>query len=173
LPHFLLLENSPLLVGRGLAGVLGDIASLGYDARWGVLGAYHAGAPHARERLWLVAHAAGERCPEMPKRLSAEGDSGIKRVIQKEAVGADADCFGWQGQRQPGEGAKSRRDIEARSAIAGIPFASPWAECWHEDAPRVLGMANGVANRLDRFEAIGNGQVPAVVRLAWQTLAPR
>lgn len=55
-PRFALVENSPMLVGRGLAVVLGDLAAMGYDARWGVLGAGHVGAPHARERLWLVAY---------------------------------------------------------------------------------------------------------------------
>jgi len=55
-PRFALVENSPMLVDRGLAVVLGDLAALGYDARWGVLGAGHVGAPHSRERLWVVAH---------------------------------------------------------------------------------------------------------------------
>jgi site-specific DNA-cytosine methylase len=56
-PRFVFVENSPLLVGRGLARVLGDLASLGYDARWGVVGARNAGAPHKRDRIWIVAHA--------------------------------------------------------------------------------------------------------------------
>jgi DNA (cytosine-5)-methyltransferase 1 len=54
-PRYAFVENSPMLVGRGLARVLGDLAALGYDARWGVLGAHHVGAPHKRDRLWLVA----------------------------------------------------------------------------------------------------------------------
>ena len=55
LPRYVLVENSPLLVGRGLVRVLGDLAAMGYDARWGVVGACHAGAPHQRERIWIVA----------------------------------------------------------------------------------------------------------------------
>jgi DNA (cytosine-5)-methyltransferase 1 len=58
-PRFVFVENSPLLVGRGLVRVLADLATMGFDARWGVVGACHAGAPHERERLWLVAHANG------------------------------------------------------------------------------------------------------------------
>jgi DNA (cytosine-5)-methyltransferase 1 len=42
-------------VGRGLAVVLGDLAALGYDARWTVLGAHDVGAPHKRDRLWILA----------------------------------------------------------------------------------------------------------------------
>ncbi len=58
-PEFAFLENSPLLVGRGLARVLGDLAEIGYDAEWLVLGADAVGLPHHRSRLWLLAHAAG------------------------------------------------------------------------------------------------------------------
>ena len=53
-PQFVFVENSPALVARGLGTVLGDLAALGLDARWGVLGAVHAGAPHKRERIWIV-----------------------------------------------------------------------------------------------------------------------
>ena len=54
-PGNVFVENSPLLVGRGLTRVLGDLASLGYDARWGIVGACDVGAPHKRERIWIVA----------------------------------------------------------------------------------------------------------------------
>ena len=56
-PRFVFVENSPALVARGLGTVLGDLATLGFDARWGVLGAVHAGAPHKRERIWIVANS--------------------------------------------------------------------------------------------------------------------
>lgn len=57
-PAYVFAENSPMLRTRGLGRVLKGLAALGYDAAWGVLGAGHAGAPHQRERLWIVAHAA-------------------------------------------------------------------------------------------------------------------
>ena len=57
LPRIVFVENSPLLVGRGLAVVLGDLAAMGYDARWGVLGAADCGGPHKRDRLWLYAYS--------------------------------------------------------------------------------------------------------------------
>jgi DNA (cytosine-5)-methyltransferase 1 len=54
-PNFVYVENSPAITCRGLGVVLGDLASLGYNAEWGVLGAGHIGAWHLRERFWLVA----------------------------------------------------------------------------------------------------------------------
>ena len=59
-PRFVFVENSPMLTSRGLGRVLGDLAAMGYDARWGVLGAVDAGAPHKRDRIWIVADAAGK-----------------------------------------------------------------------------------------------------------------
>ena len=56
-PRYVFVENSPMLTSRGLGRVLGDLAAMGYDARWGVLGAVDAGAPHKRDRIWIVAHS--------------------------------------------------------------------------------------------------------------------
>lgn len=56
-PRFVFAENSPLLRTRGLGTVLKDLDELGYNARWGVLGAGHFGALHKRARMWVVANA--------------------------------------------------------------------------------------------------------------------
>jgi DNA (cytosine-5)-methyltransferase 1 len=58
-PRYVFVENSPMLTSRGLGVVLGDLAAMGFDARWGVLGADAAGFPHKRERIWIVADALG------------------------------------------------------------------------------------------------------------------
>ena len=55
-PRFCLVENSPMLTNRGLGRVLGDLAALGFNAEWGVLGADDAGAPHHRKRIWILAY---------------------------------------------------------------------------------------------------------------------
>ena len=55
LPQFVFVENSPLLVGRGLAIVIGDLASMGYDAQWSCISASDVKAPHKRDRIWIVA----------------------------------------------------------------------------------------------------------------------
>lgn len=55
-PRFVFVENSPRLVSRGLDVVLSNLASMGFDAEWGVIGAHHAGAPHKRDRIWILAY---------------------------------------------------------------------------------------------------------------------
>jgi site-specific DNA-cytosine methylase len=54
-PRFAFVENSPMLTVRGLGTVLGDLAEMGFDAKWGVLGAADVGANHQRDRIWIVA----------------------------------------------------------------------------------------------------------------------
>lgn len=55
-PGIVFLENVPGIIGEGLAIVLGALASLGFDAEWGVLGADEVGAPHRRRRLFVLAY---------------------------------------------------------------------------------------------------------------------
>jgi DNA (cytosine-5)-methyltransferase 1 len=71
-PRYVFVENSPLLVSRGLDRVLGDLAAMGYDARWGVLGACHAGAPHRRERIWILGNSNSQRCEEQGNKQTRE-----------------------------------------------------------------------------------------------------
>ncbi len=56
-PRLVFLENVPGLVRAGLPHVLADLADLGFDAEWGLYSAAEAGAPHRRERFWLLARA--------------------------------------------------------------------------------------------------------------------
>ena len=75
-PRFVFVENSPVLTIRGLGVVLGDLAEMGYDARWGVLGACDAGAPHRRDRIWIKAelcNANGYCEPVGPVNAKASG----------------------------------------------------------------------------------------------------
>ncbi|WP_425607908.1 DNA cytosine methyltransferase [Pseudodesulfovibrio pelocollis] len=57
-PQYALIENSPALVGRGLDVVLSDLAALGYDAQWHCVQAAALGAPHKRDRIWIVGYAS-------------------------------------------------------------------------------------------------------------------
>lgn len=63
-PRYAFIENSPMLTLRGLGVVLSDLAALGFDAEWQIVSAAQAGAPHIRERIWILAHADGLRLEE-------------------------------------------------------------------------------------------------------------
>ena len=71
-PRFAVIENVPALISLGLDVVLADIAETGYDAEWFTLSASQFGAPHRRERIFIVAYDndAGQHPQE---KHSAEG----------------------------------------------------------------------------------------------------
>jgi DNA (cytosine-5)-methyltransferase 1 len=56
-PRFVVVENVPALLTRGMDIVLGELAALGYDAWWDCIPAQAVGAPHRRDRVFVVAHA--------------------------------------------------------------------------------------------------------------------
>jgi DNA (cytosine-5)-methyltransferase 1 len=60
-PSYVVVENVAALLGRGMGRVLGDLASLGYDAEWDCIPASAVGAPHRRDRVFVIAHDGGER----------------------------------------------------------------------------------------------------------------
>lgn len=175
-PSYVLVENSPMLTSRGLGVVLGDLASMGYNAEWGVLGAHHAGAPHKRDRIWILAHAAqllrngGEHHAgsnfQNPQRNGPEDKIGSTRKS-----GCATDMAYAASERQSGSGQPwfGSDPAEAREGETDRAFAERVGNVWGIES-RLGRVANGVANRVDRLKAIGNGQVPAVVALAWETL---
>ena len=126
-PKFVFVENSPMLTSRGLDKVLGDLASLGFDAEWGVLGASDFGANHERKRIWIVAADSN-----LPQRTRRELSSGEEKTV---------------------------------SSFSSIH--------WWKDSSSIHRMDDGVAARMDRLKAIGNGQVPRVAAAAWSILSER
>jgi DNA (cytosine-5)-methyltransferase 1 len=160
-PRYVLVENSPALTARGLNIVLGDLAQMGFDARWGVLGAVHAGAPHKRARIWIVGHLADNQSVGRGEGWTRGFDSGgageskqpfqavanANGLRQLQPQGVQSDERGWTG------GGGEQRGVQ-----------------WWSAEPDMGRVAHGVANRVDRLRGLGNGQVPAVVALAWETL---
>ena len=95
-PRYVLVENSPALTSRGLGRVLGDLAALGFDACWGVLGASDVGAPHKRERIWIVANTRSGRRGEpggwemeQPGRAEAICTGDVADANTRQCNGAD------------------------------------------------------------------------------------
>ena len=137
-PRFVLVENVPALLTRGLERVLGQLAEIGYDAEWSVLSACALGAPHTRERLFVLAYAHGE----FGQRWMVTPDR------SPEAVARVPDQRG--GHRQHAQ-ARAEADSRLRSL----------AEWWRIE-PGVGRMATGIPRRMDRLKSLGNAVVPQV-----------
>jgi DNA (cytosine-5)-methyltransferase 1 len=135
-PSYVVVENVAALLRHNAAfgTVLADLAALGFDAQWSVLSACALGAPHTRERVFLVAHPNDER----PQAL------GNQRVRDDFAVAA-------RGVRAEHLHAATEPDLSARR--------SDWSS-----EPDVGRLADGLSPALDRRRlfALGNAVVPAV-----------
>ncbi len=178
-PAFVLVENSPELTHRGGVRVVGDLARLGYDMRWGVMGAHEASAPHFRDRIWILAHAQRLRRwkfsdPSIASgrplcsALRSEGAAFLGSGGQTCSSGSDTDAAGFDGQTRDSLGKSGERRLDCSGLVEGGESSNRW----YEREPGLARLVNGVANRTQRLNASGNGQVPAVVRLAWETLKP-
>ncbi|WP_416194287.1 DNA cytosine methyltransferase [Sphingomonas mollis] len=73
-PRWVIIENSPVLRSRGLETMLSELTALGYDAEWHCLPANAFGAPHRRDRLWVVAYPTGGRDGLPPLEISTGWD---------------------------------------------------------------------------------------------------
>jgi len=87
-PRYVIVENVAALLGRGLGDVLGDLASLGYDAWWDCIPASAVGAPHRRDRLWIVAYARGQQHEGYGDALRREIAKGLSRAAAEQGVRA-------------------------------------------------------------------------------------
>ena len=139
-PRFLFLENVPgLLVGGGLHAILGDFAEIGYDAEWISIRAAHVGAPHRRERVFILAKLDdskhdGRTSSEEPKGAGQgilDGQEGQESTEQptgpsKRAAGAGsmahADSDGLVGREKPrstGQGGYDKKKRKERTGYVG------------------------------------------------------
>ena len=191
-PRFVFAENSPLLRTRGLGVVLEDLAALGYNARWGIIGAGDVGAPHKRARMWVLAYSKREQ-DDCQRGISQRRRDTVGREEQaafSEDRKASSNCLDGQDKKHlaytdvSGDGAsRCSADIDGAQIIKELQI-KPQSEpsrlgdaCWRTDpaegtAEPVVGrVAHGLANRVGRLKALGNGQVPSCAAVAFNILA--
>lgn len=158
-PSAVFIENVPGLRTSGLRNVLADLARLGFDAEWGCFKAAHAGAPHRRTRLFILAHADRDGFRQQHRRLSREG--------RKEETVSLVDGPTWvapyanrQRRLQPGGG----ECVQWRWTRDG--------DRWAFESP-VPGVAHGVSRRMDRHRLTGNAVVAQQAAHAFKALCQR
>lgn len=167
-PRFALMENSPVLTSRGLDRILGDLAEMGFDAKWGIVSAAEVGAPHKRERIWILAYTNKNRrewahLPLQPRhQVEADG-----QPAWGSQAAPDSSSNGLEGKVRLGD-SKKAHSYDSGSAVARRTVPT----CWQGDHPEpgILGMDDGVAHWKHRIAALGEGQVPGVVQAAWELL---
>lgn len=79
-PKYAIIENVANLRSNGLSTVLKDLWQIGYDAEWHIIPACAVGAPHKRERIWIIAYRDGVRVEGARSKLeTARADKRIGR----------------------------------------------------------------------------------------------
>lgn len=114
-PRYALLENVPGLLSSGYFGtILGDLAESGYDARWRILSAAEMGAPHRRDRLWIVAYSNGVglyghgRNGGISAQQEQAGGIAPLGAIEYVADSPDHRSARWSGESRPDSSAPGR-----------------------------------------------------------------
>ena len=149
-PRFVIVENVPGLLSLGMGDVLGSLAALGYNATWDCVPASAVGAPHRRDRVWIVAHTKQGRCQSVP-----HGNSKPTHVGPSDAHVANSARCGWvQGYQDAGR--HSTRTVAAQE-WSGFTNGG-----WWETEPELDRVANGIPDWAHRVEALGNAVVPQI-----------
>jgi DNA (cytosine-5)-methyltransferase 1 len=186
-PRLVFLENVPPLVARGgLELVLGDLATLGFDAEWTVLRASDVGAPHQRERVFVLAHAHDGRLLEthsdrggrpVPPQQRPAGESGLPGDVAN-GNGAGRSVIRSSGLLDP-ERAALGYDFDGRYFPPGP--SDDWSEQPSGAQPSLCRGTDGAAHWLgtahastdDQLRLLGNGVVPAQAAAALRLLLER
>jgi DNA (cytosine-5)-methyltransferase 1 len=181
-PRFVLVENVSALLNRGLDEVLGSLAESGYDAEWTCLRASDVGAPHRRERVFLVAYTIGTRT-----RMEEFDSSGQRRqyseLIESEMVrsedgaaiaegiisgGADVANALQKGLPLSEMRFREKERTCSRLGDRGIFRREPTGT-WPIESG-FCRMVDGVPRRVDRLRALGNAIVPQCAQFVGQCL---
>ncbi|WP_098714452.1 DNA cytosine methyltransferase [Acinetobacter baumannii] len=192
-PRYVFVENSPMLVSRGLTRVISDLAQMGYDAQWARFSASNFGAPHIRDRIWIVAHSQSIGCEENGLPIGAQQEKSVFGINGKDVANpksirleqawkcksSSEKWFTGCGHELSDTNCERCKQVEqrvfSRTQSEGTPdpsqyssFARGWE--WWATEPELGRVADGVAHRVDRLKAIGNGQVSIVAKCAFEYL---
>jgi len=165
-PSWVIVENVAALRSRGLDKVLGSLAEIGYDAEWHCIPASAVGAPHQRDRIWIIAYPnnARGRTPEygvdqngqtIEQKWGDEPFSGVSGCSQ------DVPNSHQFGTQVPVKGGNPSQQVLGGSSEAWrIAVGGTWCI-----EPPICRVADGVPNRAHRIKQLGNAVVPQIPEL--------
>lgn len=184
-PRWVIIENSGRLITRGLDVVLQDLAARGYDAEWDVVPAGALGAPHLRERTWVVAWQR-VAYPDGPGRAlvgrggvldgerAPHGDHADGRGAPVGRIFDPSWIAAWRARGCAGTWPRAESELgrapDGRAArLDGAErYLTQPIQPWERDVPRAIPSTPALSRQLrlpDRRRVLGNGMVPLVVAM--------
>ena len=185
-PKYAIVENVAALLGDGMGTVLGDLAESGFDLEWDCVPAQAIGAPHERDRVWIVAHAHSERGGEAggfrhrQVEVSAGGTEATHPADAASVGGGHGggarrppdsfarvrDAARWNATYPASAGLEGRFQSETSRKALAIPacgYSNPW-RAW-TDEPEISRVDDGFPDWVDSTRATGNSVVPQIPEL--------
>jgi len=167
-PRYSFLENVPGLLSHDyIRTVFGDLAESGYNCRWDVIGASDVGANHRRKRLWILAYSTNNGFNRNDKTCIFEG-----KILQDKKQSRN------RGSGRIERCCKNVPDPNKTGCLQQCGSESSEQEYstikfggWWQSEPSVGRLAHGMAHRVDRLKAIGNGQVPLCMAYSFSKLS--
>ena len=164
-PRYALIENVPMLTVRGGTRVISDLAEIGYDCEWQIVGADDVGAWHRRKRIWIVAYPSYVRSPQTEQKRKNKIKSRRQIKIRDGIAGLcynvpDTGNQRLQRSEKTGNNGKNRQKL-------GYKFSTRYnrgREYWAVE-PDVGRVAHGIPKRVDRLKGLGNAIVPQVAQV--------
>jgi DNA (cytosine-5)-methyltransferase 1 len=161
-PSWIIAENVAALRHRGLDEVLGSLFEIGYDAEWHCIPASALGAPHRRDRIWIVAYPHSESVKRLQSGRWTEGSRTIAPTRTLDSMESSGGARSLWSQDVADAGCESAQ-ISPSGQHSAIQITQ--RNTWWEIEPAVGRVADGVPNRLDRLKALGNAVVPQIPEL--------
>jgi DNA (cytosine-5)-methyltransferase 1 len=164
-PKYAIIENVSALRSRGLDQVLREISEIGYDAEWHCITASSIGAPHRRDRIWIVAYPRDNtRRDSITGSLGRDGEGELEERVRTsettETSGSSetSETISYSNS----EGLQGQRKITSR--ISEELQDTSYSRWWKTE-PNVGRVAHGVSGRVDRLKQLGNAVVPQIPEL--------
>jgi DNA (cytosine-5)-methyltransferase 1 len=148
-PTWAIIENVSALRSKGLTLVLQNLSEIGMFVEWHCIPASAVGAPHQRDRIWIVANTNGSNSGVFTKSLAGT----------KETISERSEQFrSWAKIRSCGE------DVADTISKSVANCESQGQHHWAIE-PNVGRVAHGIPNRVDRLKQLGNSVVPQIPEL--------
>lgn len=181
-PRAVVLENVAALLTRGMDRVLGTLAEIGYDAQWHCIPAAAVGAPHIRDRVFIIASLANSDCERCSKARCSESRCGVSgcgssladsrcQLRQSRGISESSSEEASHGNAEADDLERCGKDVSnAESFYAQRQHDRSrqiqlGRSSWWEVEPDVGRVAHGVPARVDRLRCLGNAIVPQVAEV--------
>jgi DNA (cytosine-5)-methyltransferase 1 len=166
-PKWVIAENVAVLRSRGLDQVLRSLDEIGYDAEWHCISASAVGAPHRRDRIWIVAHPrhrCGRDFGSSQERHNASGEwtTDSDTISGSGGQSASVAYSGSEGLERLRIRTLSTEPQESLSSSCGSIVRSVTNSDFWKTEPQLGRVADGIPNRLDRLKQLGNSLVPQI-----------